>query len=212
MSERGREQARALGEYWARHDVRFDSVYVGPRRRHHHTLEIVREAFAEHGLSWPDSREIPELDEHQGIAVMRHYLGLGGLGEETMHGADPGAEGRERAMRAFFGRYFEVLRDWARGAIDVPGIEPWAAFRARSARALDILCGSGESVVAFTSGGLVSSAAGWLLGIDANRVIDLSAVLRNTALTEVECARERRRLISFNALPHLPGVGKSTAV
>jgi broad specificity phosphatase PhoE len=96
----------------------------------------------------------------------------------------------------------------------LPGVESWSEFRARSLRALDLLCagGNGARAVAFTSGGLVSSATGWLLGLDEDRVIDLSLVLRNTGLTEVGWSAHRRRLVSFNALPHLPGPDGATVV
>jgi hypothetical protein len=66
--------------------------------------------------------------------------------------------------------------------------------------------------MAFTSGGFVSSAAGWVLGVDDERVIDLSMALRNTSLTEVRWNGRRRRLVSFNTLPHLPDPRAATSV
>jgi len=115
-------------------------------------------------------------------------------------------------VREFFRRYREVMGDWARGTLAVPEVEPWAEFRLRSRRALDAMCVGSGRAVAFTSGGLVSSAAGWLLGLDEERVIELSAVLRNTALSEVRYSGARRSLVSFNALPHLPDPTAATAV
>jgi broad specificity phosphatase PhoE len=212
LSAVGREQARALGRHWATHGVAFDSVYVGPRRRHRDTLEMVAEVFAERGLKWPAARELPELDEHDGVAVLKHALGRPDAERGAMETVDPGGADRERVVREFFRRYREVMRDWARGVLDVPGVEPWAEFRRRSLRALDAMCVGNGSAVAFTSGGLVSSAAGWLLGLDEERVIELSAVLRNTGLSEVRFSGTRRSLISFNALPHLPDPKSSTAV
>ena len=212
LSPLGREQARALGRHFATHGARFARVYVGPRRRHRETLALVAEAFAGRGLPWPAAAELAELDEHAGLEVARRTLAQGG--------DDPGARLRaaaddaERAhlVREFFDRYFEILRDWARGSVAVEGVEPWREFRARSRRALDLLCAGPGPAVAFTSGGLVASAAGWLLGLDEERVIGLSAVLRNTALSEVRYSATRRSLVSFNALPHLPAPGAATAV
>jgi len=212
LSPVGREQARALGRHWATHGVRFDAVYVGPRRRHRETLDLVAEAFAERGLEWPAARALPELDEHAGVAVLQHALGRPESERAAMEAVDPGAADRERIVREFFRRYREVMRDWARGALEVPGVEPWTEFRLRSRRALDAMCVGAGNAVAFTSGGLVSSAAGWLLGLDEERVIELSAVLRNTALSEVRYSGARRTLISFNALPHLPDPKAATAV
>jgi broad specificity phosphatase PhoE len=213
LSALGREQALALGEHWVRHGVEFESVFVGPKRRHRQTCEIVAGAFAAAGRSLPAAQELAELDEHHGARVMNHALGQAG-GAEALHpAAVPEAE-RERALREFFRAYQRIMREWAEGAHRIDGVEPWEAFRARSLRALDLLCaGSGRGRrVAFTSGGLVSSAAGWLLGLDAARVIDLSTVLRNTGLTEIQCSARRRALVSFNSLPHLPDPRAATAV
>ncbi|HUO79393.1 MAG TPA: histidine phosphatase family protein [Steroidobacteraceae bacterium] len=212
LSAVGREQARALGRHWAGHGVRFDSVYVGPRRRHRDTLALVAEAYAERGLDWPAARELEELDEHDGVAVLKHALGRADAAGAAMEPVDPGAADREQVVRRFFGRYREVMRDWAGGALEVPGVEPWAEFRQRSRRALDVMCVGTGRAVAFTSGGLMSSAAGWLLGLDEERVIELSAVLRNTGLCEVRYSGSRRSLVSFNALPHLPDPAAATAV
>lgn len=214
LSPLGHQQARALGDHWAEHGVEFDVAYVGPRRRHRQTLEIVAGAYRDRGLPWPEAREVPELDEHQGLTVIKHRLGDADARGEAMHAGDPGEAQRQQAVRAFFRHYLEIMREWAQGSLVVPGVEPWAEFRARSLRALDLLCSgpAGEQRVAFTSGGTVSSAAGWLLGLDEERVIDLSAVLRNTALTEVRWSARRRGLVSFNALPHLPDPRTATAV
>jgi broad specificity phosphatase PhoE len=212
LSPLGREQARALGRHWAAHGARFDAVYVGPRRRHRETLELVAAAYAEHGRPWPAAQPLAELDEHDGVAVLQHALGRPESERAAMETRDPGDGAREQAIREFFRRYREVMRDWALGALEVPGVEPWAEFRARSLRALDAMCRGPGRAVAFTSGGLVSSAAGWLLGLDEERVIELSAVLRNTALSEVRYSGARRSLVSFNALPHLPDPSAVTAV
>ncbi len=212
LSPLGREQASALGRHWASHGVRFDSVYVGPRRRHQHTHDLVAAAFAERGLPWPVPQPLAALDEHDGVAVLKHALGRPAAEHAAMAAVDPGEAGRERVVREFFRRYREVMRDWANGTLEVPGVEPWTAFRTRSLQALDAMCVGGGSAAAFTSGGLVSSAAGWLLGLDAERVIELSAVLRNTALSEVRYSGQRRTLVSFNALPHLPDLRAATAV
>jgi len=214
LSTLGREQARVLGEHWARHAVDFEAVYMGPRRRHQQTCEIVAAVYRERGLPFPAARELPELDEHHGLSVIKHHLGRDDAASEALNpAAAPGGD-RERAQREFFRHYNEVMRAWARGTLHVPGIETWDEFRARSLRALDLLCagaGAGRRV-AFTSGGLVSSAAGWLLGLDTERVIDLSLVLRNTALSEISWSARRRSLVSFNSLPHLPDPRAATSV
>ena len=212
LSEAGIRQSRALGEHWASHGVRFDSVFVGPRRRHRQTLEGVAGIYRERGLPWPDAIDVPELDEHEGLTVIRHVLEGDGTIRSGARPTDPGEGQRERAVKEFFRRYGEIMREWARGTVVGPDVESWPEFRARTLRGLDAMCRVDARGVAFTSGGAVSSMAGWLLGLDEERVIDLSAVLRNTALTEVHFSGRRRGLLSFNALPHLPDPATITSV
>ncbi len=215
LSAEGLRQAEALGQHWARHGVRFETTFVGPRRRHRQTCECVASAYHAAGLEFPAPRELPELDEHHGPAIIKAALGqdpaTAALAAEHVMKAT--ACEREQAVRDFFRHYNTIMREWAEGAHALPGVESWAEFRARTLRALDILCaGEGGGRVAFTSGGFVSSAVGWLLGLDAGRVIDISLVLANTALTEVGWSAKRRRLVSFNALPHLPDPSRVTWV
>ena len=210
LSPLGREQARALGRHLARSGERFDAVFVGPRRRHRETLMLAAEEAALHGGAWPEPTELELLDEHDGAAVMRHALGAEGLAETAVEPADPAL--KARILREFFVTYRRVMGEWARGLHAVPGIESWGEFRTRATRALDALCAAPGRVLAFSSGGLVSSAAGALLGLDDERVIELSAVLRNTALTEVRYSGARRSLVSFNTLPHIADPASATDV
>ena len=215
LSALGLKQAEALGTHWARQGVAFEAVFVGPRRRHRQTCERVAAAYRAQGLAFPDPRELTELDEHQGPAIIKAALGkdptTAGLALHATASED--AAGRADAVREFFGYYNSIMREWAQGEHALEGVESWAEFRARTLAALDLLCvGGGGARVAFTSGGFVSSAVGWLLALDEDRVIDLSLVLSNTALSEVGWSARRRRLVSFNALPHLTDPAAVTTV
>ncbi len=213
LSPLGREQASALGDHWARHGVTFDRVYVGPRNRHRQTYELVAAAHRARGLPWPAATAVADLDEHHGIAVIKHQLGRSDLDNDALHPGEIGDGEREHAVRQFFRQFVEIMRDYARGTVNVEGIETWAEFRARTLRALDVVCAEPTArVCAFTSGGFVCAATGWLLGLDDDRIVDLSLVLRNTALTEVSYSARRRNLVSFNALPHLNDPRFATAV
>ena len=55
LSLAGEAQSRCLGHYWLRHDVTFDAVYVGPRRRQQGTEAVVRQVYADAGRPWPDA-------------------------------------------------------------------------------------------------------------------------------------------------------------
>src|SRR5260370_8526356 len=74
LSPLGEQQGRILGEYWVRTGTRFDQVYYGPARRHVGTGEAAAAAFHAAGQPWPQSVDVPELNEYPGIAVTRHFL------------------------------------------------------------------------------------------------------------------------------------------
>ena len=62
LSQRGQKQACLLGQHFARQGLTFDEVYIGPRRRHVQTANLV----AEHANMTSSSPvEMVELDEHQ---------------------------------------------------------------------------------------------------------------------------------------------------
>ena len=210
LSPLGRDQALALGRHFAEHDAPFTRVFVGPRRRHRETVELIARGSQERGVALPAPCELAELDEHAGLRVLGHALGAAPAAALAALATDPA--GRPRIVEAFFGHYRRVMGEWARGALAVPDVESWAEFRARAARALATLCTGPGSAVAISSGGLISAAAGVLLGLGDEQVIELSSVLRNTALTEVRHSGSRMSLVSFNALPHLADPASATAV
>jgi len=210
LSALGRQQAQALGQYWASAGFKVDRVYVGPRQRHRATCEIALSALRASGARWPEPEPLDLLDEHEGIKAVKRMLGHGD-GPGILASAVEGSE-REESRRRFFQAYAKSLSEWAAGRVELPGIETWREFQARAARALEILCSEPGRSLAFTSGGLVSAALGSLLGLDSERVIDLSLVLRNTAVTELSQSGARRRLITFNAIPHLPDPAAVSAV
>ncbi len=207
LSDLGHDQARRLGEHWAQTGLTVDRAFVGPRQRHAQTYARVAQAYRELGLDFPAATAVAELDEHDGIAVAKAHLGHGDPASDAIPGAmiPHDAAQAEMAKSAALRVILDVLREWARGQIVVPGFETWEEFRARVLKALDAMCeqaGTGTAV-AFTSGGVVSAATGWILGLDADRTIDLHTVIRNASATEVGFAGRRRRLIDFNAIPHL---------
>ena len=207
LSELGLDQARRLGEHWADTGLKVAHAFVGPRQRHAQTYAQVAQVYHARGLEFPHATAMPELDEHDGIAVAKAHLGAGDPASDAIPGSATHSDSAQAdaAKSAALRAILDVLREWARGQIVVPGFETWEEFRARVLRALDGMCeqaGTGAAV-AFTSGGVVSAAAGWILGLDADHTMDLHTVVRNASLTEVGFTGRRRRLVAFNGIPHL---------
>ena len=210
LSPLGRLQARRIGEFLADAAPPPDRVFVGPLRRHRQTAEEAGSAFLARAGTWPEPLLVEELAEHEAPAVMKSILALdeasgnGGLDMPEIH--EP--EARTRIIREYFRRWEQVSRRWIAGEFpDLPH-EPWHRARARAARALTLMTadsGAGETRVAFSSGGLICMILGDLLGLDDQRVFDLSLTLGNGAIVEIRYSGTRRSLAGFNLRHHLAG-------
>src|SRR5271155_4617349 len=77
LSTLGEAQAGLLGEYWARRNIVFDRVCVGPCVRQKDTIKLVSDAYDKAGLKFPEPLVLPEFDEYHAEAVLQR--GLPGL-------------------------------------------------------------------------------------------------------------------------------------
>jgi broad specificity phosphatase PhoE len=224
LSELGQRQARVLADHWTERRVRPDAVWVGPRLRHRQTCDAVAAAYREHGLHWPEPRRLDDLDEHHGQQILRAML-------PRLVEADPATAdlvrrhraGEPEAARDYLRLYHRVLHRWIRGEPgpadpdggDTGGAEagePWTDFRQRVRRAVEVVtadAGSGRTVAAFTSGGVMAAVAGLALGIDDARILELSWVTRNASYSEFLFSRDRFSLVSFNVVPALDAAEQS---
>ncbi|MGA7059627.1 MAG: histidine phosphatase family protein, partial [Candidatus Acidiferrales bacterium] len=134
LSPLGETQSRLLGEYWARRDITFDRVCVGPRERQKDTVELVRAAYRTTGVAFPEPLVLPEFDEYSGEAVLKH--GLTELLEtdpqiRDFHSAFV-SSANDTELHANFQRlYAAIIGGWVRGAFTVPGAETWREFAER---------------------------------------------------------------------------------
>ncbi len=199
LSPLGVEQSRALGDYWADRGFRFDRVLLGPRHRHRQTLDAVAAAYHERGLPWPETESLAALDEHNGPELLNHYR------ERLM----PSSAGDDSgSLRRFLRAYQDATRQWVRGELETPShLESWGSFRSRVEGGLAAVTDGGSRgirTVAFTSGGTVAAVAGYALGIDDEKIIELSWRVRNAAVTELLFSGRRGfALHTFNGTPHL---------
>jgi len=207
LSPCGEEQSRLLGEYWAARSLTFDGVYFGPCRRHRQTLDGVAAVYRARGLAWPDPVELPELDEYPGRVVFQHALT--GLTKNDLASGDAAAafgQGSDLAQRQYLKLFQKVTRDWVRGEMRISGVESWRDFRRRVESALQkmlLVDGRKKLVAAFTSAGPVAASMGFALGIDDEKTLELSWLIRNTACTEFLFSPGRFSLASFNGHGHL---------
>lgn len=206
LSPLGEEQSATLGEYWADHDLRFDRILVGPRRRHHQTHAAVRSVFESRGLPWPEPEPLDALDEHQGPEILVHHREELEAELETAQPVRVEGEG-DNPMRQYLRLFRHGSVRWALGDLDTPsGFEDWQTFRERVAAGVDHVVDTtadrGQRVAAFTSGGTISAAVGHVLGLDDDPVVRLGWRVRNASVSELHFSAAGVGLGSFNAVPH----------
>ena len=115
----------------------------------------------------------------------------------------------EESRREYFLLFRKTMRRWIRGDLDTPGVESWREFRRRVEGTAERLrqSANGKTIAVFTSGGPSAAFAGYALGLDDLRTMELSWSISNASYTELLASKtdeeERFTLLSFNAVPHL---------
>ncbi|HEX8999183.1 MAG TPA: histidine phosphatase family protein [Blastocatellia bacterium] len=209
LSAVGEQQARALGQYWARRGVTFDEVYSGLLVRQVCTAGIVGQCLAEAGLPWPHAQALPEFNEYDANGITGSLI--------------PALAERDEEYRALFAAYeanrhmpdrnrhfqkmFEVVVSaWQGGELEMDGVESWSAFRQRVRSGLKQIIaapGSGRRVAVFTSGGVIGTTVQTVLEAPESQALAINWRVKNCSLTEFTFGGGRISMDSFNTIPHL---------
>lgn len=220
LSERGRAQARRLGQVMSERLLAaerpgFDAVFTGPAVRHVDTAALAGEPLRAAGLEFPEPVVVPGLDEHDGQGMVRAAMAAVARGDGARLGLGPelagfaatamdgGAELRERS-RAWQRLFEAVMRRWFLGGIELEGVESWAAFHRRVREAFLELraLGRGE-VFVVTSVGPVGVILLEVLGVGVERAFEQAWRLYNTGVTRVIYGGGRVTLDGYNDVGHL---------
>ena len=185
LSPLGFEQATQVGRWWKTHKPVPDEVWTGPLRRQRETAESLAQA------SWPVARNEVRLDEFADRDAIldspeaRRLLAQQRLGEVA-----------DRIQA-----YQSAIEAWTAGRVQLPGTPPIQAFRARIAGWLDECLsrtGSGRTVLAVTSAGVIATAVAALLEAPNSAIPRVLRVLRNASMTEILFSGSMRSLNSIN--------------
>jgi broad specificity phosphatase PhoE len=126
----------------------------------------------------------------------------------SLEGGDAPASSRE-----FQGLLDPALAAWVAAGDGGGAREGWPAFRARAVAALEdaaAALGSGETAIAFTSGGVIAACALAVLGVPDAAFVPLNRVAVNGAVTKVISGRRGLSLVSYNEHGHLERDGLVT--
>ncbi len=200
LSTLGREQARELGAWWVAMGRSWDRVYVGPKKRHHQTMEEVAKVYKSNGKAFPRPEFLEEFNEHQGATVVRHVMAR----ENHPNIVDGKLKAKSAdSVKDYFSHYQRITRSWANGDIHVPEYESWQAFRDRVHSGIELVRRNGSHrAVIFSSGGPVAVSAGYALNLNHETILEMSWHVRNGATAEFLFTKDRFTLVTFNAIPH----------
>ena len=198
LTEVGFTQARLLGGYFARRNIRFDAVFTGTLRRQSETAQGIFEGHPELG-SRPLQETFPALDEYKSEAVMMAFTG-------NFPAPAPAAARRDPVVVR---DHFRVLRDallaWAEDRTQPEGMPVWQAFQDGAVAALVEARRRfpDGNVLIVSSGGPIAAIVAAALNAPPATAVELNLRIRNSSLTEFASTPRRHHLVSFNGLPHL---------
>lgn len=202
LSERGRAQAVALGDWLAAASPwNFTSVWRGRQRRHADTLGAIEHACLRSGHALPPATVAAEWDEFDPAALLAAFRARAPdhpVLSALRHAPTPGE------AKALLAAVFDA---WRRGALDDGVSETWPAFATRiaAARTRVVRESPPGAVLVVSSGGVIARCAQAALDLDDARMIELNLGLANSALSEFTARDDHWSLLSWNTLPHLAG-------
>lgn len=193
LSPLGHRQCARLGEYFAGKGIRFEAALTGTLNRQRQTFAGICEGMDAplQALPWEG------LNEYDSAAVIR-----------AIHSAE-----LEKAdTPALYKNHFRLLKaglaQWMAGASRPAGMPSYDAFVAGVAGALaHVRSHCDGHVLLVSSGGPIATAVGQILGLTAEKIIELNMGIRNTSVTELGFNCGSCRLVTYNTLPHLDAPG-----
>jgi broad specificity phosphatase PhoE len=198
LTEIGFTQARLLGAYFVRRNIRFDAVFTGTLRRQTETAQGIFEGRPELGAQ-PLRETFPGLDEYNPEAVMTALTG-------NFPAPAPEAARRDPVVvREHFRLLREALLAWAENRTQPLGMPVWQAFQEGAVAALIEARRRfpDGNVLIVSSGGPIAAIVAGALNAPPATAIELNLRIRNSSLTEFAATPRRHHLVSFNGLPHL---------
>jgi broad specificity phosphatase PhoE len=198
LTEIGFTQARLLGAYFARRNIRFDAVFTGTLRRQTETAQGIFEGHSELGVQ-PPQETFAGLDEYNPEAVMMALTG-------NLPAPAPAAARRDPVVvREHFRLLREALLAWAEDRTQPEGMPVWKAFQEGAVAALVEARRRfpDGNVLIVSSGGPIAAIVAGALNAPPATAIELNLRIRNSSLTEFASTPRRHHLVSFNGLPHL---------
>lgn len=207
LSALGYEQARLLGQWYAKRRQGFDKVVTGGMARHRQTAETCMGELPPLNAEWITDEDFAEFDHDE--VLLRHCPEFGdavAFKALLAQHVDP-----SRALEQLFQA---AMQRWMRGGHDDDYSETWPAFRRRCVRALQRLDTDSrqQPTIVFTSGGVIASLMQHLLGLQDAQVAELNWTLANCGVTKILQRPGQFTLNYLNNYAHLEWLGQPGSV
>ncbi len=206
LSPLGARQAELLGAWVTARGLAVNRTVVGPLKRHRQSYEAFLKG---RGVAEPAPSVVDDgLEEYRAFEVLADCTpGLAASDERVAQLISEIAEGGESSRRARELLFQRVSGAWVDGEVVSPRGGTFVGFREMvDAAVVRMTTGAtrGESVWAFTSGGVVAAAAGRTLGLTDRAVLELSWRIKNASFSAFTFnAAGRVTLSTLNETPHL---------
>lgn len=195
LSLNGELQAKLLGQYFDQILKEAPYVVSGSMQRHQQTAQLaLAECFPEAEIQTDNAWN--EFNHQQVFARYEPRFNEPHLLKQDV--------AKEDNPRAYLAKIFEgAIERWTGGDYHHEYDESWPHFKNRVETALQNLCdelakSKPRYAVVFTSGGVISVAAGKLLELNANRTFALNWAIANSSMTTLRLVGNEPQLLSLN--------------
>lgn len=198
LSPLGERQAVVLGEHWQRGGFSAARALSGSLQRQRHTAEHALRLL---GSAAPALDTDPAFNEFNHTQLVQAYLPLVIADDPALEAAGSAALRDPALFRPLFGR---IVSAWAEGRTPVfPVDESWADFCTRCVDGVERAAADADSVVVFTSGGVITAVLRAALGIDDATALRLNWRICNASVHEFQMHDKGLNLVGFNDIAHL---------
>jgi broad specificity phosphatase PhoE len=195
LSPNGELQAKLLGQYFDQILKEAPYVVSGSMQRHQQTANLALEqCFPE--VEIQNDSAWNEFNHQQVFAKYEPRFNEPHLLKQDV--------AKEDNPRAYLAKIFEgAIERWTGGDYHHEYDESWPHFKNRVESALQDLCdelakSKPRYAVVFTSGGVISVAAGKILGLCSNKTFALNWAIANTSMTTLRLVGNEPQLLSLN--------------
>ena len=204
LSDLGEQQAAHLGRSLKARFGQFDQVYLGSMARHKQTAEACLDSMGQESTDFQVNPGWNEYDHENILACFDPAF-------TTPDGIESFVRQQQNPKKAFETLFNNAMNRWMSGDFDSDYTESWQHFQQRVRDALAHAAEnaskdtSAKKIAVFTSGGPITLLSQYLLGVDAERIMQLNWTLLNCGVSKIVTTGSRMFLASLNEHPHFEG-------